>query len=146
MRAILKRAGRRAVYTYATHSTMKTEVATTLTSYPRLPYETIKNDVIGRNYKLSLVFIGEKRARTLNTETRDKTYVPNVLSFPLAPDVGEIYITPHVAKREAKKCKMTTRGYVGFLFIHALLHLKGFRHGATMEKAEKQYLLKYGLQ
>lgn len=115
-------------------------IAATVRSYPRLPYEHIKNDILGRRYILSLVFVGEKRAQTLNKTHRNKTYAPNVLSFPLSPSTGEIYITPTVAKREAKKRDMTLTQYVGFLFIHGCLHLRGHAHGKRMEKLEEKYM------
>jgi probable rRNA maturation factor len=115
-------------------------------SYPQLPYERMKDAVLGRPYALSLIFVGEKRAKDLNRKHRKASYVPNVLSFPLTEGAGEIYITPTVAKKEAKKFGMTVNGYVGYLFIHGLLHLKGYLHGATMEKAEKRYLKRYNLK
>lgn len=118
----------------------------TTRSYPRLPYEQIKNDLLGRPYSLSLVFVGPGRARALNRKNRKKTYVPNVLSFPLDDSHGEIFITPQIAKKEAKRRGMTTQGYVGYLFIHALLHLKGGRHGDTMDTLERQYCTKYNLK
>lgn len=117
----------------------------TAKSFPALPYEQMKNDVLGTSYSLSLVFVGERRAQALNKKHRNKEYVPNVLSFPLDAAHGEVFIAPAVAKREAKNFGMTYRGYVGFLFIHALLHLKGMRHGATMERAEKRYCARYNL-
>lgn len=112
---------------------------------PSLPYEEMKNSILGKSYTLSLSFIGATRAQRLNLEHRKATYVPNVLSFPLTKDAGEIYIAPVVAKREARKFDMTVDGYIGFLFIHGLLHLKGHLHGATMEKAEKKYTTMYKL-
>lgn len=118
-------------------------VSKTVRSYPTLPYEQIKNDILGKRYTLSLVFVGERRAAALNTEYRKKTYVPNVLSFPLDDMHGEIYITPRVAARECKKWDLTKTQYIAYLFIHGCLHLKGHLHGATMEKAEKQYLQRY---
>ena len=124
---------------------MNTTIHRTVSSYPKLPYDRMKDAILGKKYALSLVFIGSVRAKTLNRKTRKKTYVPNVLSFPLTESAGEIFITPEVAVREAKKRGMTEKGYVGFLFIHALLHLKGHHHGATMERAEKKYLAIYGL-
>lgn len=124
--------------TFSVHSTVR--------SYPRLSYESMKNDVLGASYTLSLVFVGRDRARSLNQTYRKKTYIPNVLSFPIDKTTGEIYITPEVAKREAKKFSMTYTGYVGFLFIHGLLHLKGHAHGDTMEKAEKRFISKYNLK
>jgi len=114
--------------------------------YPTHPYEAMKNDILGKRYTVSLAFIGPTTASKLNKEHRNKTYVPNVLSFPLTSDTGEIFITPQVAKKEAKKFDMTADGYIGFLFIHALLHLKGLDHGDTMDKAEKKYCSKYNLR
>ena len=119
---------------------------TTRTAYPKHPYEKIKDDILGRNYTLSLSFIGATRAQGLNKDYRKKNYTPNVLSFPLEDKHGEIFITPAVARKEAKKFSMTEKGYVGFLFIHACLHLKGHHHGATMERAEKKYCQKYRMR
>lgn len=121
-------------------------ISSTVQSYPTLPYEQIKNDILGKSYTLSLAFIGGTRAQALNKEHRGKEYVPNVLSFPLDGKVGEVFITPTIAKKEAPKFSMTHKGYVGFLFIHACLHLKGLDHGDTMDKAEKKYCTKYKLR
>ena len=118
---------------------------TTRSVYPKHPYETIKNDILGKNYTLSLTFVGECRAQKLNQTYRQKDYVPNVLSFPLDKNNGEIFIAPAVAKRQAKNFDLSVSGYIGYLFIHACLHLKGHKHGATMESTEKRYLNKYRL-
>jgi probable rRNA maturation factor len=122
------------------------EISHSAKKYPKLPYEDMKNAILGKSYSLSLIFIGATRAQGLNMEYRNATYVPNVLSFPLTKDTGEIYITPIVAKKEAPKYGMTANGYIGYLFIHGLLHLKGYPHGATMEKAEKKYTALYKLK
>lgn len=113
--------------------------------YPKLPYEAIATAILGARYDVSLVFVGDKRAQKLNQDTRGKEYIPNVLSFPLADSVGEIYIAPTVAKREAHKFSMTFEGYIGFLFIHGCLHLKGHAHGDEMDTLEKKYCKKFGL-
>ncbi len=120
-------------------------LSSTVRRHPRLPYERMKDDVLGTSYSLSLVFVGPVRARRLNRKHRNKDYVPNVLSFPLTATHGEIYITPSVAAREAPKRGMTLGGYVGFLFIHGLLHLEGMPHGARMEQAEARYCAAYRL-
>lgn len=118
----------------------------TTKTYPRLPYKDMKEDVLGARYELSVVFVGRDRAQRLNKEHRGKSYIPNVLSFPIGKNTGEIYIAPEVAKREAKSFGMTVRGYIGYLFIHGLLHLKGYDHGATMDKAEERFISKYALK
>ena len=117
----------------------------TVQSFPRLPYQQMKEDILGKAYQLDLTFVGEKRAAKLNHKYRGMDYIPNVLSFPLADNGGEIYITPTVAKRQAVDHDMSYRGFVGYLFIHGLLHLKGYGHGATMTKAEDRYKKKYRL-
>jgi len=118
---------------------------TTKAAPPRLPYKKIKDDILGTEYVLSLMFIGEARATKLNRTYRRKTYVPNVLSFPLDVDAGEVFITLSRAQREAAAYGMTPRQYVAYLFIHACLHLKGYHHGDTMDEAEKRYLRAYSL-
>ena len=117
---------------------------------PSFPYETIKNDVLGKKYNLSLSFVGPTRAQKLNAAYRKKTYTPNVLSFPLAPDCGEIVICPDVARSEASEYNHSKDGHIVFLFIHGLLHLKGHDHhedaaAVAMERLERKYMTKYAV-
>ncbi len=120
-------------------------IASTVKSYPTFQYETMKNDILGKRYDLSLQFVGPTRAAKLNQTYRQKTYTPNVLSFPLTEDTGEIFICPQVAVKEAAKYGLSKSGYVAYLFIHGLLHLKGLDHGDEMDKQEKRYLRKYDI-
>lgn len=120
-----------------------TMIESTVARYPRLPYDAIKDGVLGKAYELSLTFVGERRAQQLNKTYRKKTYAPNVLSFPLDDRHGEIYICPRRAQVEAKQFSLTPTQYIGFLFIHGCLHLKGHDHGATMEKTEQRLLHKF---
>jgi probable rRNA maturation factor len=124
---------------------MSVSITSTVASYPTWPYEKIKRAILGAGYELSLSFVGEKRAHALNVKYRQKTYVPNVLSFPLTPSVGEIYICPAVAKREAKKFNLSVDGYIAYLFIHGCVHLKGHDHGDTMDKLEKKFLRQFNV-
>ena len=105
----------------------------------------MRDTILGEHFMLSLVFVGAQRAQALNQEHRGKDYVPNVLSFPLDSNSGEIYICPTVARQEAPKFGLTPRGYIGYLFIHGLLHLKGYKHSPKMERLEKKYLKKFQL-
>ncbi len=120
-------------------------LASTVKKYPTFPYETMKNDILVKRYNLSLQFVGPSLATQLNTAYRQKTYTPNVLSFPLTEDTGEIFICPQVAVKEAAKYDLSVAGYVAYLFIHGLLHLKGLDHSDEMEKQEKRYLRKYDI-
>ena len=120
-------------------------ITNTVKNYPTHPYQAIKEAILGKHYQLSLVFVGPTRAQTLNQTYRHKSYTPNVLSFPLTADAGEIYICPQVAAREASDYQLSVSGYTAFLFIHGLLHLKGYEHGATMERAEKKYMKRFAI-
>jgi len=112
---------------------------------PRLPFVSIKNDILGEDYELSAVFIGDKRSRTLNRIYRDKDKPANVLSFPLSKTEGEIFLNLRKAKQEACNFDKTYENFVGFLFIHGLLHLKGMDHGSRMEEQEKKFVKKFKL-
>lgn len=108
----------------------------TKTNTPRVDFLNIKNAGLGKNYSLSLVFIGEKKSKELNFAYRGKNKPTNILSFPLSKTSGEIFICMNVARREAKSFDRKLDNFIAFLFIHGLTHLKGLTHGDTMERAE----------
>lgn len=112
---------------------------------PRLPFALMKEEILGQEYDLSLVFVDDEESRALNTEHRGKDYIPNVLSFPLGTESGEIFINPTEAKRQAKSFDRTPENMIGFLYIHGLCHLKGMTHGSKMDKAEATFREKFGI-
>lgn len=95
------------------------------------------------DWDISLVFVGALRAKRINHSLRGKTYTPNVLSYALSPHHGEIIICPQAAKKEAHSFNLSPRQFIMLLFIHGLLHLKGYRHGLTMERYERKLLAPY---
>ena len=107
---------------------------------PNLPFLLFKNDILGKNYSLSIAFLGEKESKTINKKYRKKNKAANILSFPLRPNLGEIMLCPTTIKREAKSFGKTFRQFLSFLVIHGMLHLKGLEHGSKMEKLEEKYL------
>jgi rRNA maturation RNase YbeY len=128
------------------HSKDSCQIGTTLRSgsYVRLPFCKIKDSILGPGYNLSLVLIGDKKSRTLSREHRDKDAVSNVLAFPLTSTEGEIYINVRAADRKKGEYEMSSASSsVGYLFIHALLHLKGLRHGSTMESTEQRFCKRF---
>lgn len=106
---------------------------------PRFPYEKALEAVLPA-WDISLVFAGATCAKTLNWNLRWKTYVPNVLSYETGKKSGEIIICLEEAKKQSPTYGMPYPEFVGFLFIHALMHLKGYPHGPTMEKKERALL------
>lgn len=103
----------------------------------------IKNAILGKRYELSLAYVGETRARKLNHAYRKKTYVPNVLSFPLDDTSGEIFICPTRVTKEAASFAMTPAQYERFLIVHGCLHLSGLDHGDEMDRLETRFMKRF---
>jgi ssRNA-specific RNase YbeY (16S rRNA maturation enzyme) len=102
-------------------------------------FKKLKNKVLGEAFDLSFAFVTPSQMRRAmkykklppNELTRTKT--SNVLSFPLSKTSGEILI-----------CKAAAKPYTAeYLFIHGLLHIKGLKHGATMERTEDRLLKQF---
>ncbi len=103
----------------------------------------IKKNILGSSYRLSLVFIGSTRSRSLNRTYRTKDKPGNVLSFPLEKDAGEIFIDLTQAQKDAHRFKKGYNEFVTYLFIHGCLHLKGMDHGEEMERTEDRLMKKW---
>lgn len=112
---------------------------------PALPYQKLKEAVLGKNYVCSLVFAGDKRTRGLNMAYREKSYIPNTLSFALDNQSGEIFINLKQATIQSKKREESFEYYVALLFVHSCLHLKGMEHGDIMDKKMNAILRKSGI-
>lgn len=105
----------------------------------------MKDSILGKDYDLSLVFIGDVESRKINKKHRGKDYIPNILSFEMDDTSGEIFINPIEAKRQAKNFGRTPSNMIAFLFIHGLCHLKGMKHGVTMERTEARFRNEFGV-
>lgn len=112
-------------------------------SLPKVPFLGIKEAILGKNYELSISFVGPKVAQQLNKQYRDKDYIPNTLSFPMTEKSGELFICRTVAHREWHKFCKNYDDYIVFLIIHSMLHLKGMEHGSTMESKEAFFMNRF---
>jgi probable rRNA maturation factor len=106
-------------------------------------FDKLKNEILGKKYDLSIVFVDEKKSKEINKKYRNKNKATNILSFPLRKNMGEIILCPVIIKKEAKKFGKTFDQFLGFLVIHGMLHLDGMEHGSRMEEREKFYDQKY---
>jgi probable rRNA maturation factor len=102
----------------------------------------IKENILGKKYLLSIAFLDNKTAQIINKTYRGKNYTPDVLAFPLSKKSGEILITPAVTGVKAAARGESKRNYLIRLFIHGLLHLKGWRHGSKMDELEQKFYRK----
>ena len=92
---------------------------------------------MGKKFELDLIFADSKQMTELNKKYRNRDKDTNVLSFNLSPDIGQIFINPEFAKKEAPTYERSYKSHLWALYIHGLLHLKGYNHGKDMEKKEK---------
>mgnify|MGYP000864512842 CR=1 FL=1 len=120
-------------------------VNTTKAKLPSLAFGSMKTAVLGEDYDLSVVIVGKNEIRKLNKIHRDIDKPTDILSFPLSEKTGEIYINLDMTKLEAKKFDREYENFLGFLFIHGLVHLKGYDHGSTMESIEIQFRKQFGI-
>jgi rRNA maturation RNase YbeY len=110
---------------------------------PDIPWETIKNSVLGKKYDLSLVFPTTEHATKLHIEYEQKQGPANILSFPYEDDEGEIFMHLQTLRCEAVEFAHTYNEHLVFMFIHGCSHLKGYDHGEAMEVFEKKHRNKF---
>ncbi len=99
---------------------------------------SVKDDVLGKEYELSVAFVGNTEIRKLNGKFRGKAEPTDILSFSLSSTSGEIVLCMAEVAKQAPFFGRSTPNFLKFLFIHGLLHLKGYTHGSTMERAEEK--------
>ena len=110
---------------------------------PSLSFELMKKAVLGEKYELSLVFTTASKMLELNKTYRNLNKPTDILSFPLSKTSGEIFICPGETRKMMSKFGRTYENFLTFLFIHGLVHLKGYDHGAKMEKVEIKFRKKF---
>ncbi len=122
--------------------------------FKSLPFDKIKDGIVGKKYELSIVLVGRDKIKSLNRKYRQKNQATDVLSFEVSGSEGEIFICPEVANKKAKKfyptssryasgLRGTSGNYLLFLVIHAIFHLKGMAHGSKMERYELTHYNRY---
>jgi len=120
------------------------DIKRTVKDAVRLPFAKIAEAALPRGYQLSLVICGDRLAQRMNKEYRKKTYRPNVLSFELSKNEGEIFLNIRKAAREAKQEGISRDARLALLFVHGCFHLAGHDHGDKMEALEQKVLKKFG--
>lgn len=100
-------------------------------------FDFISQTVLGKGYDISLHFVGRYKIKKLNKTYRQKTYATDILSFPYSETSGEIFIYFEKVLSKAKQFGVDPLIYLQQLFIHGLVHLKGYEHGSTMDKKEE---------
>ncbi len=110
---------------------------------PSLPLSSLKDEILGKDFSLSLAYITPSQMKKINKTYRGKNKPTNILSFLLEKKEGEILLCPSLIKKQTKIFDRNFRELLGYLVIHGMLHLKGMEHSSKMEDTETKYDQKY---
>ena len=85
---------------------------------------------------VNLIFVGQKRKRTLNSKYLKKDKSTNVLTFSYDDDglYGDIILCPEIINREAKKYGFSPNFRWAHMIVHSMLHLQGYNHVTKRER------------
>lgn len=115
---------------------------------PNLNWKKIPDLVLGKKYDLSVVLLDDPEMRRAEKISKHKKRA-NVLSLAYSKNSGEILLNIPQIRREAKKSGKSSKQRLIYLYIHSLLHLKGYDHkkakdAQLMSNQETRYLTKLG--
>lgn len=114
---------------------------------------------LGRSAEITVRFVDEAEARSLNRDYRNKDYATNVLTFEYGEThtveggsvlSGDIVICTPVVAREAAQQRKPLMDHYAHLVVHGVLHLQGFDHidstdADIMESREVAILERFGI-
>ena len=97
----------------------------------KLVNRALVNYGYGKNTELSIYFVGRDKAKKLNIEYRQKSYIPQVLGFPMNKEknmdgyirLGDIVICTEKLKYEVKFSKKTQSEILDQWLIHGVENL-----------------------
>jgi probable rRNA maturation factor len=99
------------------------------------------------NYEIGLNIVSEEQIQTLNEEYRHIDEPTDVLSFILNDSdmaeeddfiyLGDVVICLSIAKKQAREYNHSLLRELVYLFVHSILHMKGYDH---MNEEEKQIM------
>lgn len=85
-----------------------------------------------RGGHVSVTFVGRDRMRRMHEEFKGIARVTDVLAFalpgPAGDIVGDVYVCPWVARREARRHRLPVRQELSRYIIHGVLHVLGYDH------------------
>lgn len=117
-----------------------------------LPWRKMKEAILGKRFQASIALVSESEMRRVRRILRaqkkyrfNSGHALNVLSFFFGEGEGEILLNKNQIQKEAKALGEPFQKRIVYLYVHGLLHLKGYDHkkgknAQKMEKQEKKFL------
>ncbi len=91
--------------------------------------------------KVNVIFIGEKRMRTLNKNYRFVDSSTDVLSFVYKDEdlYAEVFVCPYAVKKNSLKYKQPFERELFRVLIHSCLHIAGYEHEMKDVKSKEMF-------
>jgi probable rRNA maturation factor len=106
-----------------------------------LARHTLEQEGITGSAELSVLMVDADHIKRLNARFAGNDYATDVLAFPMMEDdevtsmLGDIVIAPEVAKQNAERLGHSLDEELEVLLVHGILHLLGYDHQGTEDKA-----------
>jgi probable rRNA maturation factor len=91
--------------------------------------------------ELSVTFLPENEMCDVNRAFRGTDEATDVIAFDLSDErdlLGDVYVCPSVARRNAKEWGVTPEEELVRLVIHGVLHLLGYDHSEGADRFESE--------
>ena len=106
-----------------------------------LASHTLQVEEVDEDAELSILLVGPDHIERLNKRFAGNGYVTDVLAFPMMENdensflLGDVVICPQVAEENAAKVGHQLGDELDTLLVHGTLHLLGYDHQGTQDKA-----------
>ena len=109
-----------------------------------LASHTLSTEDVDDEAELSILVIDAEHMRTLNARFASNDYATDVLAFPMMEEdddaliLGDVVLCPEVAAGNAQRLKRTLESELDVLVVHGTLHLLGYDHQGSTDKARME--------
>jgi probable rRNA maturation factor len=111
-----------------------------------LAAHALASEDVDDSAELSVLFVSADHMRRLNSHFAGENYATDVLAFPMMEDdddegpaiLGDVVVCPSVAQENAAKIGHALDEELAVLVVHGTLHLMGYDHQGTEDKAEME--------
>ena len=106
-----------------------------------LARHTLEEEGIAGSAELSVLLVDGGHIKRLNARFAGNDYATDVLAFPMMEDddtnsmLGDVVIAPDIAQQNAEKIGHPLGDELEVLLVHGTLHLLGYDHQRTEDKA-----------
>lgn len=117
-----------------------------------LARHTLSSEQIDDEAELSILIVDAAHMQRLNAHFANDDFPTDVLAFPMMEEdeegvlLGDVVICPDVAERNAAKFAHSLNTEMNLLLVHGTLHLLGYDHQASHDKAHMDTRVKEVLE